>query len=630
MRIGLIMDELVNSDEYITVDYLAKKYNVSKRTIQNDLSYLIQMSSRHGFQLYMRRGRGYLLEVTNLDLMNCFIKFLKSNKNLEAKDRIKNIVVLLILESDFVSTQEVADKLQISKSSIKNDLSKIERLLNSYKLQLERKRYYGMRVIGKSEYAKKLLYDFYFDDNIYLQNLMKEITSEFTQVNSLLMKQIEKENLSINYNELKNVILWLEVETLYHKRHMSGIYYMEPSNETSIKRISNKLKEILEANFNIFIDSDSLRSIEKILELNIRPKKHPIVFSNQLKKDVDEFLEEVDRTYNTTFQEDQEFKTSLFMHVSLLLDRLYQKISYKNTLIKEICIRYPMIFNIAILFTDMLKAKYDVEVTQDEAGFIATHFMAHIEKERELKFNRFNKIAVICSSGGGSAYLLKLQIESLFNKAEVESFSFLEMEEVAKYNPNLIFTIMPLSREFSAPVIYIKEMLDDLDLVRIRQVLHYDNCDSISLKDVRKYNYEIFDRNFFKVTNKTDYIKIITEMAKEIQDSGYGDENYVDKVLDREKYMSTVYMNGIAVPHPIELLANKNLLSICILKNPIIHLGKEVKIIFMLCLTKDDFEIQKDITKKLYLLMKDEFRLQYILQNKTFDELVLILKELEG
>ncbi len=40
-------------------------------------------------------------------------------------------------------------------------------------------------------------------------------------------------------------------------------------------------------------------------------------------------------------------KNLLLMHVSLLIDRLHQKISYKNTLVNEICIQYPMIFNIA-------------------------------------------------------------------------------------------------------------------------------------------------------------------------------------------------------------------------------------------------------------------------------------------
>ena len=68
---------------------------------------------------------------------------------------------------------------------------------------------------------------------------------------------------------------------------------------------------------------------------------------DRLSQDIDEFLTEIDKSYCTDFASDKEFKKSLLMHVSLLIDRLHQKISYKNTLVNEICIQYPMIFNIA-------------------------------------------------------------------------------------------------------------------------------------------------------------------------------------------------------------------------------------------------------------------------------------------
>lgn len=44
-----------------------------------------------------------------------------------------------------------------------------------------------------------------------------------------------------------------------------------------------------------------------------------------------------------------------------------------------------MIFNIAFRFSDMLKEKYGVDVTNDEAGFIATHFAGHMEKKEKKK-----------------------------------------------------------------------------------------------------------------------------------------------------------------------------------------------------------------------------------------------------
>lgn len=630
MRLCHIMNDLLEAKDYLSLDHFIKTYEVSKRTIQNDLSYLMQMSSRKGYQLHMRRGRGYLLEVTNRELLNDFIKSLESDRLIDTKDRNKSIAVYLAMQSDYVSMDKVAETFQISKTSVKKEMREVEELLESFHLQLEKKSHYGIRLIGAAHDCKQMLADFFFENNPFLENAMQDILKDFAQVNSLLVNQIEKEDLNINYNELKNVIVWLQITVFYARIHVEKQMFMTSKPVNAIQRIAWKMKEMMEACFDIAISAESLQEMEVVLRLNVRAKQPTVSFSDQLRQDVDLFLLDTDKLYNTAFSEDQDFKESLLTHVSLLIERLHQKISYKNTLIKEICIRYPMIFNIAIRFSDMLKEKYNVEVTHDEAGFIATHFAAHMERERKSRILRFNRIGVVCSSGGGSAYLIKLQIESLFSQADVETFSFLQMDELERYHPDLIFTIMPLDRDFAAPVIYIKELLDDLDLMRIRQVLQYDNCDSLSIADANSYLYSIFDRHFFQIRKSDDYPALLQEMAQQIEESGYGGEHYAQYVMERESYMSTIYMNGVCIPHPIEICANRNLISVCILEEPICYEDKQASIIFMVSLTKEDYEVHKDITKKLYQLMNDEKRLQRVLRNRTLEELLIVMKELDG
>lgn len=630
MRLCHIMNDLLEAKDYLSLDHFIKTYEVSKRTIQNDLSYLMQMSSRKGYQLHMRRGRGYLLEVTNQELLNDFIKSLESDRLIDTKDRNKSIAVYLAMQSDYVSMDKVAETFQISKTSVKKEMREVEELLESFHLQLEKKSHYGIRLIGAAHDCKQMLADFFFENNPFLENAMQDILKDFAQVNSLLVNQIEKEDLNINYNELKNVIVWLQITVFYARIHVEKQMFMTSKPVNAIQRIAWKMKEMMEACFDIAISAESLQEMEVVLRLNVRAKQPTVSFSDQLRQDVDLFLLDIDKLYNTAFSEDQDFKESLLTHVSLLIERLHQKISYKNTLIKEICIRYPMIFNIAIRFSDMLKEKYNVEVTHDEAGFIATHFAAHMERERKSRILRFNRIGVVCSSGGGSAYLVKLQIESLFSQADVETFSFLQMDELERYHPDLIFTIMPLDRDFAAPVIYIKELLDDLDLMRIRQVLQYDNCDSLSIADANSYLYSIFDRHFFQIRKSDDYLALLQEMAQQIEESGYGGELYAQYVMERESYMSTIYMNGVCIPHPIEICANRNLISVCILEEPICYEDKQASIIFMVSLTKEDYEVHKDITKKLYQLMNDEKRLQRVLRNRTLEELLIVMKELDG
>ena len=61
-----------------------------------------------------------------------------------------------------------------------------------------------------------------------------------------------------------------------------------------------------------------------------------------------------------------------------------------------------------------------------------------MEKEKQGKLLSYNRIGIVCSSGGGSAYMIKIQIESLFPRAEVKTFSFLQQDELKTFQPDLI------------------------------------------------------------------------------------------------------------------------------------------------------------------------------------------------
>ena len=631
MRLYSIMDDFVLEETYLALDFFTKKYNVSKRTIQNDLSYLMQVAPNKGFKLNFRRDYGYILEIHDQKKLDCFLKSLQSEEILNFEQRIRAIGFCLIMSNEYMTMEQLAETFNISVATIKKEVKKVEILLNDYQLELYRRRHYGLMVQGKDHDKKKFILSFYNDENPYIQNHVRMILQDFNKVNSFLISQIEKENFNINYAELKVLISNLEIITFFAvQKKLVSYTCKEDVTISSIDKISWRLKEMIEACFQVELDETSFQEIKTVLTQNVRTKQADIIFGERLVNDINEFLIETDTLYNTRFHEDAAFKKSLINHVSLLIERLSKKISYQNLLIKEICARYPMIFNVSIRFSEMLKKKYNVEVSQDEAGFIATHFAAHMERERQMNLSRFNSIAVVCSSGGGSAYLIKMQIDSLFKSANVETFSFMQMDELESFKPDLIFTILPLAKEFSVPVIYIKELLDDLDLMQIKQVLQYENCNSFDLTDSNSFLYSIFNKDFFSYSKETDYIKLITDMAKQIEVSGYGGEHYTEYVLERENFMNTIYLNGICIAHPINLCANKNVVSVTVLEKPIVYQSKEARIVFMVSLRKEDTYIHKRITEKLYQLMNSEKQIQNIIQHHTFEDLIVTLKEMDG
>lgn len=629
MRLYLIMKDFEEKNDYITVEDLMNKYNVSKRTIQNDLSYLIRISPRKGFTLHMQRGQGYLLEITNEQLFNEFVDTLKEDIFVPTRERPTHILSYLSIQNGYISMDNIADMFQVSKTVIKNDMKEVEELAKGYHFVVERKHHYGIRLHGDEKDMKKYLVEEYLNQNVIVQTAINDVVKDFQTINDYFVSLLENEKLNMNYNELMNVVEYLKV-MVYRSYMIKEKDDLFSYDDSSLHHVVQALVTLLKEEYQISFNDESIKELIDVLSKNIRVRVENIAFSEELEKDIEIFLKKVDQTYETSFLQDEDFKKMLFTHVTLLVDRLRNKISYKNELANELSITYPMIFNIGIQFCEMLQEKYNVQSSFDEIGFVAMHFAGHMEKEKQDKLQSFDRIGVVCSSGGGSAYMIKMQIESLFPNAEVQTFSFLAQKDLETYQPDLIFTVMPLSLEIQVPIIYIKELLKDNDLLRIKQVLQMDDYDAWAVMNENPLYYSFFSKEFFKVVDDDNYEHLIQTMAEELENQGYGKKGYTQMVLQRESYVSTIYKNGVCIPHPIETDALKNMISVSILKKPFIWNEKEVKIVFMICLKKEHIEMYKTITRKLYHLMHENRYLNRMIKEKSFEDMMLVMKKLGG
>lgn len=627
MRLYLIMKDFEEKKDYIRVDDFVNKYNVSKRTIQNDISYLIRIAPRNGFTLHMQRGQGYLLEVTNHQLFDELIETLKEDIFVPTRERPFHILSYLSVQTGYVSMDSIADMFQVSKTVIKNDMKDVEELAKKYHFVIERKHHYGIQLHGDEKAIKKYLVEQYLNQNVIVETAINDVVKDFQIINDHFILLLENERLNMNYNELMNVVDYLKV-MIYRSEMTNEQDGCFAYKEATLHRVVQSLISLLKKEYQIGLSDESIKEFIDVLQKNVRIRVENISFNENLGKDIELFLQKVDETYETSFLEDEDFKRMLLIHVTLLVDRLRNKISYKNQLANELSITYPTIFNIAIQFCEMLQEKYNVQSSFDEIGFVAMHFAGHMEKEKQDKLQAFDRIAVVCSSGGGSAYMIKMQIESLFPNAQVQTFSFVAQKDLEAYHPDLIFTVMPLSFELQVPIIYIKELLNDDDLLRIRQILQMDDYDAYALMNENPLYYSFFSKDFFKVVDDDNYEHLITSMANELESQGYGKEGYTQMVLQRESYVSTIYNNGVCIPHPIETDALKNMISVCILKKPFIWKEKEVKIVFMICLKKEQIEMYKTITRKLYQLMHDTKYLNRVLKEKSFEDMMLVMKKL--
>ena len=155
MRVYSILKDFMEADNYINVQYFVDKYQVSKRTIQNDISYLLTMSPRKGYQLRQQRGLGYLLEITNQDLFDEFVEKMAREETFGSTNRTENILAYIAIQEDYISMDDISIYFQISKTSVKNNMKDIEDLASFYEVDLEKRSHYGIRLNKECAQYKK-------------------------------------------------------------------------------------------------------------------------------------------------------------------------------------------------------------------------------------------------------------------------------------------------------------------------------------------------------------------------------------------------------------------------------------------------------------------------------------------
>lgn len=624
MREKRILHELISSKQHCSLDYLSRCLDVSTRTISSDIRYLIQIGEYNGFRIHLKRRSGYYLEIFDFQKFEMFLEQENNSSALTNKNRVETIVAMLLINMEYLTQEKIAEALQVSKSIIKVDMAKVEKELSNHDIQLVKKAHYGVMI--KTNMLKRKLYvmELLKRNNLFLEKLINKNLSlhDVQNLEKELISLLKQYNLDTNYIELKEIDLFLKITILFSQDNKEIEKFCFSSHDL-YEKLAFDLGNVIHDICRISLKENDIQEIREYLIQKTKPTT-VFVDNDGLKEDIEVFLEKTDIEYQTHFNDDNEFKKGLLSHVTLLLDRLYQSISFSNPLVHEISVKYPMIFNIGIRFGGMLEEKYHVKMSQDEIGFIATHFAVHMEKELHNRLNQFHRIAIICSSGGGSAFLIKLKLETIFSASEIRTFSLLEMEEVKVFEPDIIFTIKELKEKFNVPTVLIRELLDDSDIQKIKNLLEAD----VSKIMQNQTFTSLFRKNAFHIFEDGTYGEMLDIMSEQLVENQYCDALFPTYVKQREDVLSCVYQNGIALPHPVEMCGTVNVLSVGIVKHTVEEKGKTVHIIFLVNLEKGDLNFHKNITKVLFKIMSDVTLISEIRRSNCYEDFIKCIAHL--
>lgn len=607
---------------------IAKVMNLSESTVRDLIKEINSNMHRNGIQIQLQKGNGYYIQTVDKELMERYLIENPEEVDVYNQEQRRDMMLFYILQANgYITIGDLMERMQISRSTIAREMEAVVSVLKEHNLTLVRKAHHGLVIEGSEQDYRKAFSKYVLNSLLYLEpaksykNFLDTIKAG--ELEAILAKALTENSLDINYVASENILTHMKI-LLYRVKNnnlMANPQFLNSKIEDIFYRVASRLGELIKDQFDVTLPDDEITYLAAHISTRTNVQAIDEKERAKLYRELGKILEELDMEFMTEFKDDRELIEALMLHMYPLLKRLYFNLQLENPLIEEIYVSYTNVFVVSYTFAEQIKKRYGFELTRDEIGYIALHFATHFERLSNLYIEKIKRIVVICATGGGSANLIRLKLESIFPKAFIVTTSHFNMEQFANELPDLFLSTIPMQTEYKGiPVLHIKQFLDDAEIRRIREItaLH------VSRKPVASPELigisSLFSKDLFKRTDERDYLEIIRGQAEVMVEKGYTSEDFIGLVLERENKMPTIYKNGIAGPHPMKLDGKTDSIGVTILENPVEWKGRTVQIIFLINLMQGHLFVHKEISHLLLYFMENQDARARLLRCTTYEE----------
>lgn len=629
MRSKILIKILMDENRPIKRDYIAEKMNLSESSIRNIVKDTNYFGLKHGFQIKVIKGKGYFLNILD---ENKFNNFLGKKQELEpdiynSSQRVYIILFYILQSTKPVTINDLMERMNLSRTTIVKELEKVDEKLRKSNLKLERKKHYGISVTGSEKDYRKAFSKYVLTSNLYLEPAknFKEFleNTNVEDLKNVLHEAIYKYNLRISDVAFKNVVDHLKILIF---RVSQGNFIASSVNISKIDEIYLQISEYIcssiKDKYNITVPGTEVKFLAVHISAKTFTSRIDTAEKDLLAKDIKNILEYLDNEFLTDFRNSEELKESLLLHMFPLLNRLYYNLQLENPLIEEIYAKYANVFVVSYRFAELIEKKYSYMLSRDEIGYIAIHFAVYLERLKNKSLENIKRIIVICETGGGSAQLLKLKLESIFKNAIVITISAKEIKNFDDQLPDLFLSTIPIGKEYKGiSIIHVKSFLDENEIARLKESVALKFWGKMQINSSSRVS-SLFHKNLFNRVERGNYIEIIKEMSDKLIKEDIAIEGFTESVLQRESKFTTIYKNGIAGPHPMMLNSKKNAVGVTILEEAISYNGKSVQIIFLISLKQGNLFLHKEISRLLLFLIDNVWAKEKLLNSLSFEQFI--------
>lgn len=613
-RLRKVLLILLEKDTTMSVQELAERVGVSKRTVQRELEYLGNELDAYGISFESRTGKGVWLSGDTEQKKKLQQELCRSDDYdvSDREDRRKRLLLEILKDKGLKKLFYYADLFQVSEATVSSDLESVEGWLEEHGLKVTRKPGSGTMISGSEENYRKAIRVF-IEENIdtrtlreaydisesekpeeisyhsiswiFKEDVLKKVTKCISGMNNRKILSLTESSyvglvlhITIAINRiLKNEIIETKEELLQRMEKDEDFLLAEEIVARLEEEFAISIPEIEKAYICLHIKGAKHQGIEwdgaKTVEIE----------RQELLEMMNEMIDAYDKEAAFVLKQDNEFIQGLLAHLQPTLIRLIYDMKIANPVLEEIKSSYPDIFEKSKNVARVLEKWVQRPVPEEETGFLAVHFgAAMVRMEGKQENLRRVRVGIVCASGIGISRLMLSKLDKMFkDRLWMETYGKNDITPYIISKTDFFISSISL-KNVDADILWVNPLLNDEDIDKIGQKLYYyerlprkeqeETLFSTELEQINLLAMQIKTiiryLEVFKVSNDVTFGELVEAIARKM--SPYGDRQAMIQadIEEREKIASQVFAEfGFALLHTRTKGVMRPSFSVCLTKD---------------------------------------------------------------
>lgn len=629
----MIADRLIQIVQYLeknnTTSYkdIANELNLKERQVRYDIERINDVLIDHQLKAIEKCSKG-ILKYTHSDHINTLFEinpFIYTNEQ-----RIDFILLIALFDTKNLNLRKLSEDFEVSRSSIKNDVNTVIKLLKEQGLHLA---YNHEFILTGSNFARYQLMSKEFTKYIYMYGRKRVKFNAYEKYAMCIFKNAYQ-NLQVKemitwikrYLEERDIVLSDASFRWYIANIMVTFWYF-------LKEIEHPFDKISDHALHSEIDDEQLIQIEKIIDMDLDAHKRIIIerlldytnhayFRNEESEEicsriVATLISKMVTKLQFNFGNDAILYEGLLNHMQPLLQRIHDDVEISIGDMPQLSEEELFVIEqvkIAVNeIEELIHLKSDIEI-----AYIGFHFIAGLKRRASMK-NK--KVLLVCGLGYA---LTKVVEETLQSEFQIQIIDTIPSYKLHLYqhleDVEVIISTMHIEIELNKPYVYINPFLQEEDYLKLstakiyrKKLLPnyfgiYSRLDFLPYHDREKVMQVIQEelgytnvRNYKNVLSLIDILRLENIQLLDtlnLEESNALLElfklehctNQVMKNEDFEEYKTMWMDDDCMLLHNINNhVITKSKMAMIVLKQPYHYGNKDIKILFA-CVSKEPLE----------------------------------------